>query len=344
MKKKNAKDADHTTSLLRADTKRVSIARPDKVNFVLFSFKNSTHLSFQFISIFIIQTKYPPAAQNFMKKHPNSKMIEGMEALRQMASTSLFLQNEKNNSNSTVPTIQEHGILDPPLEMRKIEDDMEVFSLSDAEDDNDVLVKLGNETPSTSQMKSNQQNRNNIGGGGGVSFLMKPIQPERDYSSPSSSSSQQHQQQLQQQQQHPRSSKLSRTRAPVNQQKSKDPECTTEISLMTLDTIHTTKPNDTSSSTYASTTLSLAPSSIASSSYNTQLNNNSTDANPFRQATTGPSITSQSIPLKPIIQDGSTKLTIVQPMATTSVTSAYSSNITSSFEPELVLSPAKLGQ
>lgn len=30
-----------------------------------------------------------------MKNHPNSKMIEGMEALRSIAATSMFLQNEK---------------------------------------------------------------------------------------------------------------------------------------------------------------------------------------------------------------------------------------------------------
>lgn len=36
-----------------------------------------------------------------MKKHPNSKMIEGMEALRSIAATSMFLQNEKTNTNSS---------------------------------------------------------------------------------------------------------------------------------------------------------------------------------------------------------------------------------------------------
>lgn len=46
-------------------------------------------------------SKYPSAAQSFMKKHPNSKMIEGMEALRSIAATSMFLQNEKTNTNSS---------------------------------------------------------------------------------------------------------------------------------------------------------------------------------------------------------------------------------------------------
>lgn len=278
-----------------------------------------------------------------MKKHPNSKMIEGMEALRQMASTSLFLQNEKNNCNNMVSTIQEDGNSDRPLEMKRIEDDdddIDVFNLSDSED-NDVLVKLGTEIPSTSQLKSIQktsENSNNIsggsgGGGGGVSFLMKPIQLERPIQSQSSSSS------ASSSQQQARISKLSRTRAPVNQQKSKEPECTTETSLMTLDASQVTKSNEIPSSTYASTTISLAPS-VPSPSF-TQFNSNG--GNPFRE-TTSVATTSQSIPLKPIIQDGSTKLTIVQPANASNVTSANSSNITSSFEPELVLSPAKLGQ
>lgn len=30
-----------------------------------------------------------------MKRHPNSKMMEGMEALRSIAATSMFLENEK---------------------------------------------------------------------------------------------------------------------------------------------------------------------------------------------------------------------------------------------------------
>lgn len=264
-------------------------------------------------------------------------MLEGMEALRQMASTSLFIQNEKVNSDSMVPTIREHIIAkDTPMELKRVDEEITVFSLSDTED-NDILVKLANETPSTSQSKpSHKINDNNSTNSMGVSFPMKPIQPEKQnhQSEPSSSSSQSSHQQS-------RTSKLSRTRAPVNQQKSK-PE--PDLGLMTIDTLQLSKPNEMCSSSKANTTLSLAPA-IASSSF-AQFNSNT--ENPFK-STSMSTNSSQSIPLKPIIQDGSAKFTTVQPATTitttaTNIPSAISKNITSSFEPELVLSPAKLGQ
>lgn len=42
-------------------------------------------------------------------KQPSKKMMEGMEALRQIASTSLFLENEQNTveNNRIVPIIKE---------------------------------------------------------------------------------------------------------------------------------------------------------------------------------------------------------------------------------------------
>uniref|UniRef100_A0A6P4FLB6 Mucin-5AC-like n=1 Tax=Drosophila rhopaloa TaxID=1041015 RepID=A0A6P4FLB6_DRORH len=82
-RKKNGNkiDADHTTSLLRNESKRVSIARGPS-----------------------FQPKYPIA-----HKRSQSKMLnEGMEALRQIATTSLFMQNEQKTAiNRVVPIINE---------------------------------------------------------------------------------------------------------------------------------------------------------------------------------------------------------------------------------------------
>uniref|UniRef100_A0A182MZ62 Uncharacterized protein n=1 Tax=Anopheles dirus TaxID=7168 RepID=A0A182MZ62_9DIPT len=113
--KKNAKiDADHRTSLLRGDSKRVSIAR-------------GPH----------IPTKQP---QIYPKSIVKTKTYEGVEALRQIATTSLFLQNEqKVSSNRIVPIIKEPEKLEePPLELKKIDgarrDEAAIVSISDGED------------------------------------------------------------------------------------------------------------------------------------------------------------------------------------------------------------------
>ncbi|XP_052869778.1 uncharacterized protein LOC128275346 [Anopheles cruzii] len=113
--KKNAKiDADHRTSLLRGDSKRVSIAR-------------GPH----------IPTKQP---QIYPKSIVKAKTYEGVEALRQIATTSLFLQNEqKVSSNRIVPIIKEPEKLEePPLELKRIDtrrDDASIVSISDGEED-----------------------------------------------------------------------------------------------------------------------------------------------------------------------------------------------------------------
>uniref|UniRef100_W8BAF3 Uncharacterized protein n=2 Tax=Ceratitis capitata TaxID=7213 RepID=W8BAF3_CERCA len=79
----NKTDADYTTSLLRGESKRVSIARRPA-----------------------IQPKYPLAH----KRNSNKILNEGMEALRQIATTSLFMQNEQKTSlNRVVPIIKEPG-------------------------------------------------------------------------------------------------------------------------------------------------------------------------------------------------------------------------------------------
>ncbi|KAL1404126.1 hypothetical protein pipiens_005454 [Culex pipiens pipiens] len=119
--KKNAKiDADHRTSLLRGDSKRVSIAR-------------GPH----------IPTKQP---QIYPKSIVKTKTYEGVEALRQIATTSLFLQNEqKVSSNRIVPIIKEpEKVEEPPLELKKIDplkadtlSVIDIVSISDGEDDDD---------------------------------------------------------------------------------------------------------------------------------------------------------------------------------------------------------------
>ncbi|XP_030243547.1 uncharacterized protein LOC115563943 isoform X2 [Drosophila navojoa] len=112
-RKKNGNkiDADHTTSLLRNESKRVSIARGPS-----------------------IQPKYPIA-----HKRSQSKMLnEGMEALRQIATTSLFMQNEQKTAiNRVVPIINEPESMDhmgdAPLEMKKLQTALNMCEMSDEE-------------------------------------------------------------------------------------------------------------------------------------------------------------------------------------------------------------------
>ncbi|XP_044315931.1 mucin-5AC isoform X2 [Drosophila rhopaloa] len=110
-RKKNGNkiDADHTTSLLRNESKRVSIARGPS-----------------------FQPKYPIA-----HKRSQSKMLnEGMEALRQIATTSLFMQNEQKTAiNRVVPIINEPDSGDAPLEMKKLHTALNACEMSDEEQD-----------------------------------------------------------------------------------------------------------------------------------------------------------------------------------------------------------------
>lgn len=50
--------------------------------------------------------KYPQEAADFMNNQQHNKMNEGMETLRQIATTSLFLQSEKSNICNKPPSIQ----------------------------------------------------------------------------------------------------------------------------------------------------------------------------------------------------------------------------------------------
>ncbi|XP_037912460.1 uncharacterized protein LOC119652414 isoform X2 [Hermetia illucens] len=111
----NKIDADHTTSLLRGESKRVSIATKGSRN------------------------KFPLGG----KSRANSKMLnEGMEALRQIATTSLFLQNEpKPPTNRIVPIIKEpEKQAEAPLEMRKLETILNISDVTDDEDEDEAAA------------------------------------------------------------------------------------------------------------------------------------------------------------------------------------------------------------
>lgn len=107
LKQKNAKiDADHTTSLLQSNGKRVAISRSIQVssNLPLVILVSVNELQF-----ILKQQKSQQSLSKLGKQAPSIKMIEGMEALRQIASTSLFLENEQHNreNNRIVPVIKE---------------------------------------------------------------------------------------------------------------------------------------------------------------------------------------------------------------------------------------------
>lgn len=59
------------------------------------------HLTFHLQNL-----KSPEETESFTKKNPPTKMNQGMETLRQLATTSLFLQSEKNNISNHVPTVK----------------------------------------------------------------------------------------------------------------------------------------------------------------------------------------------------------------------------------------------
>lgn len=231
-----------------------------------------------------------------MKQHPHSKMNEGMETLRQLASTSLFLQSEKNMSSTTAAVKFDMGM--GQNGSAKKEDQLEIVSISDDEECA-ALVRLNSESYKIPAKKKESTPYSIMDAAvktSDTSFVLEPVREEQ-----------------------PRPNKLSRSRAPINQPKSKD----TNIPLthMPLDA----SPNGIEMSSkpengaYASTTLSLVPSHSQSKN----------DGNSLPMSRLDPTKT---------IQDGSTKITMVQ-----SAVTSFASNV-SSIEPELVLSPAKLGQ
>lgn len=255
--------------------------------------------------------------------------------------------------------------VDPPIEMKRISDKLEVISISndgDEENRNEMLIRLAKDLAAdpivtTSKTKSNAStslfdaNAQNIS----ISIPLKSIQKDK-----------------QQQQQRP--NKLSRSRPSTNQQKTKTSNHTTEISLMALDALalkpyesHTKRHHATptsatattsaaafvasSSTSHANTALTLAQSMPSTSYAHTSTNGMSTTPfistlqNPPRHpaiaSTSSGHQTNASCSASGTtkhIQDGTTKVTVVQPATTSAAAN------TNSFEPELVLSPANLGQ
>ncbi|KAH8304808.1 hypothetical protein KR059_005980 [Drosophila kikkawai] len=140
----NKIDADHTTSLLRNESKRVSIARGPS-----------------------IQAKYPIA-----HKRSQSKMLnEGMEALRQIATTSLFMQNEQKTAiNRVVPIINEPDSGDAPLEMKKLQTALNACEMSDEEHDQEEQQQIAKPTTATTAVTiSTTKDPTSAGAGAGAS-------------------------------------------------------------------------------------------------------------------------------------------------------------------------------
>lgn len=182
------------------------------------------------------------------------------------------------------------------MDSRKNDEKLEVISISDVEE-NEALVKLNNDFQKTSS-KIKESTPCSIMDAAiktsDTSFVLEPVREEQS-----------------------RPNKLSRSRAPLNQQKYKDTSGT-KILLTTMDeTSLTSNGNSEHDVAFASTQLSLAPT------YNETQN---VDGNSLAL--------SRMDSMKPS-QDRHTKASTTQSVMT---------SFGSSFEPELVLSPAKLGQ
>lgn len=182
----------------------------------------------------------------------------------------------------------------------KNDDKLEIVSIISDEEENGAMVKVNNEAhkiPSKKKENSSFSIMDAAIKSSDTSFVLEPVREEQ-----------------------PRPNKLSRSRAPLNQPKSKD----SKMLHMSLDA--SPPPNSTGNEmspkeigAYASRTLSLVPSHSQSKNDGVSLALNRMDT-------------------PKTIQDGSTKITMVQ-----SAVTSFAGNV-SSFEPELVLSPAKLGQ
>lgn len=304
------------------------------------------------------QPKYPQPTNKLNKQQSSSKIIEGMEALRQIATTSLFLENEQNNAenNRIVPTIKEPDkgkrirsnaninftfkedlfafflATEFPLEMRNLNDPtIEICSISD---DGEFALEL-----TTKQMKSEPSNSLHIDLG------QSSISPEaRATSSTAFANTEAQDTSFQLQQQRP--SKLLRSRAPVNQSKPKDDDLVLiETSLMILDDspLHSSGINQPSTSSRANlpitTNSSFMSSNVAVPSTSSGLLNIQYPSYfPSTSSILQPSTSKFARESAPVVQDGSAILLMVQP----AIGSAGSTSNTT--EPELVLSPAKLGQ
>lgn len=322
LKQKNAKvDVDHTTSLLCADNKRVLITRSN-------------------------EPTSPDDAENFTQKLPQTKMNQGMETLRQLATTSLFLQSEKTNISNHKPVVRidTENIAIAPTPSN--EDKLEIVSISDDEEIA-ALLKL-NTSNETSKLSSKQNDATPYSimdaavKTTDTSFVLQPVREEQPQ---------------------PRPNKLSRSRAPLNQSKSKE----SKSLLMSLDTSPSTTTTTTATAMMnnnfnsnhnnnlselmsqrviengacaASTLLSSIPSfsqcqnSSGGGSGNSGSSNNKNDGNLLPLSR----LDSMS---RSMHDASSTRSASTMPVQ--SAVTSFASNV-NSIEPELVLSPAKLGQ
>lgn len=265
--------------------------------------------------------------------------------------------------------------VEAPIEMTKIEEKIEVISSSNDGDNatrDDVLVKLTNETiadKTTAPSKSNVPHTNSMlfdsnAQNMSISIPLKSIQKDKQQrpnklsrSRPSTN----------QQKAKPSNSidisLMSLDTRPALKMNETHSKRHPQIS--STGAIASTSTTTFQPSSYASTTITLAQS-IPSTSYAHHSSTNGTSSIPFISSLQNPprhpAIASTSQTTTPTtstaaaaasrkkpnradagakqhIQDGTTKLTVVQPAPN----SATAGN-TNSFEPELVLSPANLGQ
>lgn len=194
-------------------------------------------------------------------------MNEGMETLRQIATTSLFLQSEKNNLLI--------------VDQRENEDQLGIVNTSDEENE-EALVELNSNlqqlAPKESAHLSILDTAIKLLD---TSFVLEPVRGE-----------------------HPRPNKLSRSRAPLNQQKLQNLRDSTHTKMLlpSLDT----------------SPLSSFDNKVGKEAYT---------------GTISPLVASRD----------ETQNECMKASTTQSAQTSFASNM-NSFVPELVLSPAKLGQ
>uniref|UniRef100_A0A182U5H0 Uncharacterized protein n=1 Tax=Anopheles melas TaxID=34690 RepID=A0A182U5H0_9DIPT len=183
-----------------------------------------------------LYTKQP---QIYPKSIVKTKTYEGVEALRQIATTSLFLQNEqKVSSNRIVPIIKEPEKLEePPLELKKLEsrkDEAAIVSISDGEDDSHRKQAAAQHHASDTQ----------------VIDLTGEDQDDEQSHSPSSGTSHQR-----------KDSKLRRQRTSVHQQK---PARELQSSAYGGSAGHNTAPSEPSSLLMETSLMIIGPTPLSS--------------------------------------------------------------------------------
>lgn len=228
-----------------------------------------------------------------------------------------------------------------PLEMKRINHDKNIEICSISDDDEFALgltnIQIKSEPSNSLQVDLGQQSILPVAS---AALAATPATPFTSTEAQDTS--------IQLQSQRP--NKLLRSRAPVNQTKPKDDDLTLiETSLMILDEspMHSSRSivhPSTSSSTAIAPILPQYTSSIGAAaipSTSSGITHSNYQLLSFLPSTSSsilqPSTSKSVRNSKPIVQDGSATLTMVHP-ANGSV------NSNANTEPELVLSPAKLGQ